>query len=443
MTYDSHQAFVPWAGSEYETKFCPKNPRIAPSVRLSLDVLPLPFGSLLLTAGYRFQTDVPLQYWAGPSSVVPYKGYWEDAHSDLKHRGQIQLGALVRFDVRPYFDFGVGVEARNDWMEAVIRPWMYEGTNSENTIWRPWLRANARYLFDRGTNITPFVGIEAAVALGEGDKIHPTNYFIDFYNNTHDYMGLDLPIDRVSPDSYTRGHTPLWEFALVAGIRFGRHGAVAPPVEKKAPPPPPEVKAPPPPPPPEEKKIVVEQKTEEPPPVIVPEVVEAPPPPPVVEQPPPVVVAPPAAVAPVEIQGLRIHFATNSYTLTAEDRAIVRRWAAKYKGVVDPAHLTISVGGHTDKVGARDPNMVLSVNRATALANALRAEGINIPATNVSGYSFDVSVPGFEGDTPEDLAKNRRAEAEAKVDSAELRANPNKYKVINEPVQGPVRGARR
>jgi hypothetical protein len=216
MAYDSHQAFFTLDGSAFETKFSPKNPRLAPSVRASIDVLPLSFGSILLTAGYRFQTDVPLQY----RSVL--HGGNQAAYSDMKHRGQIQLGAFLRFDDHQIFDFGIGLEARNDWMEAAVRPWMYKGTDCESTIWRPWMRANARYLFDRGTNVTPFVGVEVAVALGKGDDIHPTNYSISYYNNTRDDMGLGWSTNLVSPDSYTRGHAPLWEFALVAGVRFGQ-----------------------------------------------------------------------------------------------------------------------------------------------------------------------------------------------------------------------------
>ena len=401
MDYNSHDATYLYPGGDgtgLTREFTSKGPRLAPAIRFSVEPICFSFGALVLSAGYRFQNDVPLEVWSD-----------RNAKADLKHKSQVQLGALLRFDVCQNLDFGIGVDARNDWMEAARR----YGSLTENSIWRPWLRANARYLFDKGTNFTPFVGIEGALALTKGDEINSSNYYRDYFINTGDAPlgALDL---KPSPDSFTRGHAPVWEVALVVGLRFGRSGCgaapapIALPITPKAP----EKVAPPPPPPPA--TLVEPEKVEPPPPVAEPEKVAPPPPPatlvePEKAAPPPPPPPPPPPVKEatvVDVEGVRIHFATNGYTDISENRALVRSWAAKYKNAVEPSAIVIV--GHTDRTGAWEHNRQLSVRRANTLASYLRAEGINVPAANISGRSWD--EPIADNSTPEGLAKNRRAE---------------------------------
>jgi outer membrane protein OmpA-like peptidoglycan-associated protein len=389
--YDPQDAF----GVNANGTFSPKGLGMAPSLRLTFEPIALPFGGLAFTAGYRMGNDVPLEYGT-------------DAKADLQHKSQVSLGALIRVGVTEKFDFSAGFETRNDWMYAS----QLLGSETQHTVWRPWLRFGARYLFDRGTNITPFVGAEASFALTPVE-IDPWNYYHDYAMNTGDMPLGPIDFAQVSPESFAKGNMPLYEFAVVAGVRFGRHGYCGPaPAPKAKEPKPPKAEKP---------KPVVEKKPE---PVIEekkPEPVIEKKPEPVIEKKPDepitvVVVTPePEKPAPVvekkpevvDIEGIRVHFVTNnSASSEANNRAIVKAWAAKYKNAVDPKALVVT--GHADKRGSHAHNMALSTRRANTLAGYLRAEGVNVPAANVKGRSWD--EPIADNDTPEGLARNRRAE---------------------------------
>jgi outer membrane protein OmpA-like peptidoglycan-associated protein len=392
--YDSKDAF----GRDGTGKFVPKGLGLAPSLRLTVEPIALSFGGLAFTASYRMANDVPLEYGS-------------DAKADLQHKSQISLGALLRIGVTEKFDFSAGFETRNDWMYAS----QIAGSETEHTIWRPWLRFNARYLFDRGTNVTPFVGAEAAFALASVD-VNPWNYYQDYAMNTGDTPLGRIDTSVVSPESFAKGHMPAYEVAVVAGVRFGRHGycGAAPAPKPKAEKPKPEPKVEKKPEPVVEKKPepivekkpepIIEKKPEPEPekPVVV--VVVTPDPEPVVEKKPEPVAEKKFEV--IEIEGIRIHFITNDASAEAGNRAVVKTWATKYKNIVDPKSLMVT--GHADKRGSHAHNMALSTRRANTLAGYLRAEGVNTPAANVKARSWD--EPIADNDTPEGLAKNRRAE---------------------------------
>jgi outer membrane protein OmpA-like peptidoglycan-associated protein len=137
-----------------------------------------------------------------------------------------------------------------------------------------------------------------------------------------------------------------------------------------------------------------------------------------------------AALAPpvVEIEGLVIHFVTNFSSIDAQDIGLVRDWASKHKGLVEPGALTVT--GHADKTGTSNANIGLSMRRANSLARAIRDNGINIPVTNVSGHSNN--EPVSQEDTAIGLAKNRRAE---------VGVNSPKY-VIKSVREGPLHGVK-
>jgi outer membrane protein OmpA-like peptidoglycan-associated protein len=178
-----------------------------------LDFVQLPFGSLLFSAGYRFDCDVPLKY--------QYQRYQRDAVADLKHTGQFQLGILARFCTSSNFEYGAGLDARFDGMKASGRV----GKPTEEKTWRPWLRASARYTFGSGAYLVPFIGIEAAYALS-GPSIDPADHYRDYAINTGDhFLGEALP---PSKESFTKGHFPAWEAVLVGGFRFGGRRRSAP-----------------------------------------------------------------------------------------------------------------------------------------------------------------------------------------------------------------------
>jgi hypothetical protein len=185
---------------------------MAPSLKLSIDVLPFNLAnfdaSLLVSGSMRFGNDVPLEFDDG-----------REAYTDVQHKNQMSIGALLKMNVSKNVDLGIGLDFRQDWMVANG----IAGTDSEESLWRPWLRAQARYLFDQGKNVTYFVGAEAGFALASVD-IHPSNYYRDYYINTGQRpLGEISDPSKPSPDSFTRGHMPTMEFAIVGGIRFGRH----------------------------------------------------------------------------------------------------------------------------------------------------------------------------------------------------------------------------
>ena len=397
-------------------EFSPDNPRLAPSIRFSLDPISLPFGSILFSAGYRLENELGLDAW-----------------SDLKHEGQLQVGALLRFETSKNFDFEAGFDYRNDSMLAPER----RGTESKHSEWRPWLRANARYLFDRGTNVTPFVGIEGAFALSSMD-VSASDYIRDYANNTGRFPGQEGPRTE---QSYTKGHFPLWEVALVGGVRFGRHGGYSASPKPSKP------------------KEVAPVATETP--VTRTEETRRPTRPNAQEE------ARRAeeearqaearrraeeerqaeearrradearreeerrqaeeatrrqaeatrrqaeadlARARAQVEAVILYFPTSGDTETSQDRALIKTWATQYKNIVDPSDLIIT--GHTDNQGTWDRNKDLSVRRANRMASLLRAEGITVPAANITGESFD--KPVADNDTAEGRAKNRRVELRIK-----------------------------
>ncbi|MDR0498228.1 MAG: hypothetical protein LBH03_00650, partial [Holophagales bacterium] len=369
--YNSHDATGPDGTAAFSA-----SSRLAPSIRLSIDPICLPFGSILFSAGYKFENDVPLDF-GGRSAL-----------SDLKHKNQLQAGALLRFETSSDFEFGVGVDVRYDWMKASHRL----GTRSEGSDWRPWLRANARYMFDKGTRITPFVGIEAAYALTT-PEVDPADYYHDYVINTGD--ALLGNVKNRSPHSFAKGNFPSWEVVIAGGIRFGRRDGCksATPVKE----PKKEIIAVKPPPP-----LINTQRSDNEAPVLETkrQVSET-------EQPVSEVTESeckcetreiceaakcqcettealeaveckcetheiekvPVQVKVFEIETLMIHFPTNGYAETLENRAIVKTWAVKYKNIVEPSAIFIT--GHCDGNGAADHNKKLSENRANSLAESL------------------------------------------------------------------------
>jgi hypothetical protein len=205
MSYDPQKV----AGPLGEADFAPKGVGMAPALKVSVDMVPFRIGpldaSVLFSASWRFANDVPLER---DGANVPL---------DLQHKSQMSLGALLKVNFNRNLDFGVGFDERQDWMMANG----IAGTDSEDNAWRPWLRAQARYLFDRGTNVTPFVGAEFAFALAPVD-VAPANYYRDYVINTGRAPLGPIYGSAPSPESLARGHMPLWDLAVVAGVRFGR-----------------------------------------------------------------------------------------------------------------------------------------------------------------------------------------------------------------------------
>ncbi len=68
----------------------------------------------------------------------------------------------------------------------------------------------------------------------------------------------------------------------------------------------------------------------------------------------------------------------------------------------------VEITGHTDNMGSREGNLVLSQARADAVKNYLRASGLAAEYLSTSGVGAD--RPLADNDTPEGRARNRRIE---------------------------------
>jgi outer membrane protein OmpA-like peptidoglycan-associated protein len=68
----------------------------------------------------------------------------------------------------------------------------------------------------------------------------------------------------------------------------------------------------------------------------------------------------------------------------------------------------IEIGGHTDNVGKPDKNQILSQNRANAVADYIKRQGISDDRISAKGYGQN--KPVVPNTTPQNKAKNRRVE---------------------------------
>ncbi len=102
---------------------------------------------------------------------------------------------------------------------------------------------------------------------------------------------------------------------------------------------------------------------------------------------------------------LYINFDTGKSTVRPESRKIIDQIVEMMK---NNSGLRISVEGHTDSVGERAKNKILSEERAKAVVAALVKQGIK--PTRLSAYGFGQEKPLADNKTEEGRAKNRRVE---------------------------------
>jgi outer membrane protein OmpA-like peptidoglycan-associated protein len=98
-----------------------------------------------------------------------------------------------------------------------------------------------------------------------------------------------------------------------------------------------------------------------------------------------------------------ILFATNSYTLNDTIKTVLFEFSEYLN---KNPKLNVSLQGHTDNVGNPDDNMVLSQNRAKAVADYLLS--LNIATSRVSYKGFGETKPLVSNSTEEGRAMNRR-----------------------------------
>jgi len=102
--------------------------------------------------------------------------------------------------------------------------------------------------------------------------------------------------------------------------------------------------------------------------------------------------------------GDRVFFAFDSFDLTPEARATLRKqadWLAMYPNI------TVTIEGHADERGTREYNLALGERRATSVKNYLVALGVS--PSRVTTVSYGKERPAVLGSNEEAWAQNRRA----------------------------------
>lgn len=112
------------------------------------------------------------------------------------------------------------------------------------------------------------------------------------------------------------------------------------------------------------------------------------------------------AAGPGQRVNLRLNFVTGSATLTAAARAQAEVFARSLQ-MPQLRNMRFLIEGHTDSVGTRDRNLLLSQRRAEALADLLVKAGVARERLEVRGYGPDRPLPNM----PASAGENRRVEA--------------------------------
>lgn len=112
------------------------------------------------------------------------------------------------------------------------------------------------------------------------------------------------------------------------------------------------------------------------------------------------------AAGPGQRVNLRLNFVTGSAALTPAARAQAEVFA---RSLMMPQlrSMRFLIEGHTDSVGTRERNIVLSQRRAETLADLLMKAGVTRDRLEVRGYGPDRPLPNLPGTAGE----NRRVEA--------------------------------
>ncbi len=100
-----------------------------------------------------------------------------------------------------------------------------------------------------------------------------------------------------------------------------------------------------------------------------------------------------------------LNFASASTQITPESEQTLKDLTTILKAY--PA-VNVRLEGHTDSVGAKEANKMLSQNRADAIRAALVASGVDAKRTETVGWGEE--KPIASNDTDEGRAKNRRLE---------------------------------
>ena len=106
-------------------------------------------------------------------------------------------------------------------------------------------------------------------------------------------------------------------------------------------------------------------------------------------------------------QNISMTFEKGSAQLTANAQATLDRFAKALVSVA--SYRPFTVEGHTDRLGTREINTVLSQARAQSVVTYLAAKGVDRNRMTAKGYGFDRPLRGVSPDQPQ----NRRVEVSA------------------------------
>jgi outer membrane protein OmpA-like peptidoglycan-associated protein len=100
-----------------------------------------------------------------------------------------------------------------------------------------------------------------------------------------------------------------------------------------------------------------------------------------------------------------VYFATNSVEINQKTEAILEAFADFLK---TNSTLRVSIQGHTDNIGDDEANLLLSENRAKAVADLLQNKGVS--SNRITYKGFGETRPLHDNGTEAGRAKNRRTE---------------------------------
>jgi outer membrane protein OmpA-like peptidoglycan-associated protein len=110
-------------------------------------------------------------------------------------------------------------------------------------------------------------------------------------------------------------------------------------------------------------------------------------------------------VAPARSQSWTLYFHFDRTEMTAASRHSLARIIEEIRAVPNPQ---IEIVGHADRAGADDYNSTLSLRRAHAVRDELKAAGLSVSTTRVIGCGESESAVATRDGVPE--PRNRRVE---------------------------------
>ncbi|QES89987.1 OmpA family protein [Rhizosphaericola mali] len=101
----------------------------------------------------------------------------------------------------------------------------------------------------------------------------------------------------------------------------------------------------------------------------------------------------------------KVLFGFDSYSLTDASKSTLNNLITVLNKYPDT---NLEIQGHTDNKGTAEYNQNLSVQRATSVADYLKANGVSAARITTKGYGM--TAPKYSNDTEEGRAGNRRVE---------------------------------